>query len=159
MKKITLLLLTILLITVSEKTFAQTDKKIEDFVAGIDSYLTELGNKTSKLYTNSSMNNRKIKISGKFDNDTKIFKQTIKYYKGGLKKEIIEIDFLAERKAKPILRIVLLNDKYYSIEKITYSDDNYTKKTSKETLIDSKIYKKIEFDKTNKEVYTYSWKL
>lgn len=128
---------------------AQTDKTIKDFVSSIDSTLVALSEKTSEM--DILQRNRKMRMRGRFENGTRIFKQKIKHYKGGTKKEKIKVRYLAPHKAVTVLKILLINDAYYYIKKQTYSSD-HRMVVKEEEFVDGKIYRKIEYNYKHKKI-------
>lgn len=160
MKKITILLTISFLLCFNIGLKAQNEKIIEKFVNKVDNYLADMSKNTSDIFITKKINNRKIKISGKFDNNKNTFKQKIKYFKGGTKKEIIKIKYIGSIKYYTLLTVVLINDKYFYIQKISYSPDNLVKKITEEKLINGTIYQKTEFDNNeNKKTETNAWKI
>lgn len=122
----------------------QSEKPVDEFVSKIDYYLDSISANASALQITASASNRKVRIKGKFDNSTKIFKQKIKYYKGYLKKEKIKVAKEIDGKPYVLLKIVRINDEYFYINKKTYSTEYPKKVIVTEKLIDKKIYCSIE---------------
>jgi hypothetical protein len=123
---------------------SQSPETIDTFLIRIDNCLSEFSKTTSNIYVSNGMHSRKVRLNGKFDNDTKKFKQRIKYCKGASKIEKIKIKYLAPKKALLVLKIVLIDNQYFYIKYNSY-DEKYHK-ISEEQLIDSKIYIKLNRD-------------
>lgn len=158
MKTIKFLLLITFPIVFIGKLTAQTNSQIDDFVAKVDNSVLELSKNASDIYESKGIWNRKIKLHGKFDNKRDIFKQRIKFFKSGTKKEIIKIKQLGSKKAHLLLKIILINDEYFFIKKISYSSDNKFDMITKEVLIDGKIYIKTDYNKKGETpIKTESW--
>lgn len=147
MKTVKFLLLITFYFVIIGKLTAQTNTQIDDFVAKVDNSVFERSKNVSDIYESKGIWNRKIKLHGKFDNKREIFKQKIKYFKSGTKKEIIKVKQLGPYKAHLVLKIILINDEYFFIKNITYSSDNKFEIITKEILIDGRIYIKTDYNK------------
>lgn len=158
MKRLPIFLIIMMCFTLNVKLTAQPGKQISDFIDKTDNYLETISENTTDINIAKGISGRKVKVKGNFDNDTKSFKQTIKYFKNGNKKETITVKYYGTAKSYFLLRVVLFNDEYFYIKSITYSMENKIKKVADEELIDGKIYQKAVYNNSNKqESQQYYW--
>ena len=121
----------------------------------VDSVLLSLSKDPVIVFMSNQDSERKIKLYGTFDHNSKFFKQIIRYG-DGIKKEVLIIDFNGPTDQKFILKVVLINDAYFYIKYNTYDSRISSQKISTEILADGRIYHKINFDKHSNVLNMFS---
>jgi len=137
-------------------SYSQEEKTVQDFLLKVEKELSQFDSTTIIKHTKINFVNRKIRINGQ-NNLTKIsFKQWIKQFKSGLKKEVIKIykinpngnDFL-------IYKIVKLNDSFYYVKHYeTFLDDRIQVILYEELFYDNKCYQKTTYNNNGRKSKT-----
>ena len=109
MKKINYLILIVLFFSSVLNAHATENDTISNLKKNIDSLTASFKN-PSNVKISKQLGGRKIKVKGYFDNETKIFKQKIKY-NGGVKKESIVVYHRRYKMNKLLLmKVVFINN-------------------------------------------------
>jgi hypothetical protein len=145
------LLIIALLFTCFGKLDAQNDSVVNDFITRVDNYCKSISENTSNVSITKRICDRKVKIEVRFEDNSKRIIQKIRYYKGGTKKEKIDVIIMGPKRPLTLLKIVLINDKYFFIHHIMYSLEDIDIKTSDEQLVDGKIYRRINYNDHGKK--------
>jgi len=133
-------------------------EEIEKFKSQIDSLLNSFRKDPSFNYIETEDDDRKIRINGKFDHDTKYFEHTIRYG-DGIKKEILTVRYSLTNNEKFLIKIVLIDDSYFYVKKHTYASNSF-KHLYTEILVDGRIYQKIEIhNQVDRNNRFYIWKM
>jgi hypothetical protein len=149
MNKISYLLFVVIFFSCIEISQANENDTIVSFKKEIDSLLVSLKNPTNVRIT-KQLGGRKIKVKGYFENETKSFKQKIKY-NSGVKKESIKVYYCRYKKDKLVMmKVVLIDNQYFFLQKNTYKSIDLALKFTKETYVAERIYKRVEFDANKK---------
>jgi hypothetical protein len=124
-------------------SYSQLDVKAE-FVKKIDKQISRIDSMARISRYRNSISNRKVFISGWVVENGLYFKQRVKNFSGGLRKEKIKIYDYSYNNKKLILYAVKINGKYHYVKYYeTGRDKDYgIIKLSKEIFIDSRLYKK-----------------
>ena len=155
MKKLNIYIFALSFILFSFNAKSQEVTKIQKFLKKVEINLQKLDSSSMITICKQRANNRNIFTEGTILKEEKSFKQCIKYYRGGLKKEKIVIYSQSPfRKKLPIISLVKFNDKMHFIQynEIAKNDKNEMVTVSSEILIDSKYYKNTTYDKYGKTI-------
>lgn len=144
----------ILISLFSMPLYAQNERKIDAFLEKLGQDLKEIDSTARLIDYRKSISNRKIYIEGQMGKKGKQFIQRIKYYRNGLKKEKLKIYQGSISGLVLVTYIVKINDKIHFIKHYETERDKYSiiRKTSKEVLIDNKLYQKTFFDAYGNEI-------
>lgn len=141
-------------------TYSQNDSKINAFIEKINQELKGVDSTARLVEYKESISKRKISINGWIGKKYTSYKQSIKYYRGGMKKDILKIYIVNASEKFVAITIIRINDKIHLIEFYNTARDKFNNpiKLSKEVLIDNKVYQKtilstsISQDKPENEV-------
>lgn len=135
----------------------ETDDVIQSLITKVDKEYTSIIQESKKSGLEKFPSNRKFSIEGKNDSLKCFFKQKIKYYKSGLRKERIKL-FRRSSLGKVYLvcYIVKINDEIKYVKYYNYKEDErkYIKALTREILIDGKYYSKVFLEHFNGNIYT-----
>lgn len=134
-------------------SYSQSEGKINEFLEKIEEELKIIDSTTNIVEYRKSISNRNIFVKGIVWKEDKIFKQRIKYYKNGMKKETLKL-YKGIISGVLVTNIIKINDKIHFVKHYeTFKNkNNRTVKLSKELLIDQKIYQKYIIDKQGYEI-------
>jgi hypothetical protein len=129
-----------------QSLFSQNISDIQKFSEKMNSYLESIS-KEGQVRSYKIMCIRKIVVKGTIENDNKIFKQEIKIYKSGLKREETHIYGKAMGMKFLIADIIRINEtlfyaKYYETKMIKKKNV----RMSEESIVNQKIYFKRELE-------------
>jgi len=125
-------------------SFSQNDSINSTFVKKYETLLRELDSSARGLRYKKSITNRRIIMNGGIGETNKSYKQKIKYYKSGAKKEELTIYSFSNGKKIVVLHVLKFNEKIYLVEyfePLLEKEKGY-EKTVKEVLIDGRLYRK-----------------
>lgn len=145
-RKFYLFLLFINLIALT--SYSQDSDSIKDFFVKVK----KIEDKESIVYKmryRKSFSNRKVMMISTLDSGGVVSKHKIKYYKSGVKKEVIKFFKITSQKSVLILSIVKINDNktYIKYCESILNYNNEMKAVDEEILIDNKYYQKLLYDK------------
>ena len=156
MKIIRLLFIALICNLIYIPSYSLEEKTVQDFLLKVEKELSHFDSTTIIKYTKINFANRKIHIYGQ-NNLAKIsFKQRIKQFKSGLKKEVIKIykinpngsDFL-------IYKIVKLNNSIYYVRHFeTILGDGIQVRQYEELFYDNKCYQKTTYNSKGRKSKT-----
>ncbi len=135
----------------------ETDDVIQSLITKVDKEYTSIIQESKKSGLEKFASNRKFSIEGKNDSLKCFFKQKIKYFKSGLRKErtkLYRISSLGH--AYLVCYMVKINDEVKYIKYYNYKEDErkYIKALTREILIDGKYYSKVVLEHFNGNIYT-----
>lgn len=111
----------------------------DDLIKKVESVIKEIDSTSGRFEYKKRLSNRKLVINGWIGKTNKSFRQEIKYYKSGLKKE--ETKFYSNEPAGKILIMyaIRINDNFHYIEYYEDVKEN-NNILKKEVLIDNRFY-------------------
>jgi|GEM_PF-4239802 len=156
MKITSCLVIGIILSMLSIDLNAQTNDTIGAFMVEIDTYLLDANKNISNLRISHSGTGRKIRMSGTFDNKSKLVIHKINFNGDGVKEERILITYVGDSKSV-LLKMLIINDKICYAKKMKYTSTHQV--ITKEEIIDEKIYSKVDYtQKPAKWIYVWTFK-
>ena len=126
-------------------TYSQEDKRIHDLLYKVDKDCKQIDLCVQNTFFRKSFSDRRVLITGEMDSLRSSFKETIIYYRSGLRKEKIKI-FKFNSLEHPVLicYIVKLNGRIHYIKYLDVIEDSrkHLVKLSQEIYIDNRFYQK-----------------
>lgn len=133
------------LLAISGTSFSQEDARIIRLLDKVEVELKRFDTNTIISNTKKFPSNKKVVFKGQ--NGQYTFRNVIKYYNGGIKKEKIQIlKFNAWGRSVLICTLVKINDQKFYIEYFETNEDKALTKKSKEVYIANKCYQKTSLD-------------
>ena len=143
------LILTISLFLFSINAFSQNEDLKKDFLARIENKLKAIDSSTYISGSQISASKRKIEIAERIKSSKIFFKVKVKYYKNGLKREVIKLYTLNSNNIIYCsTKIIRINNNIFYVKNIESDDNNKT--STKELFFDNKSYQRIIFNEKNK---------
>jgi hypothetical protein len=128
---------------------AQNEGLIENFLRKVEE-IQKKESSVDKISSKKKLSDRVFKITIEMDSGRMKCVKRIRYYKGGLKKELLKYYHLPSKFM--VLELVKINDKidYAKYRESLIDQSNNIKITGIEIFIDNKYYKKTLFDNSGK---------
>lgn len=140
-----ILILFSVLFTISSKSFSQEDARISRLIDKVEIELKRFDTNTIISSTKEFPSDKRVVFKGQ--NGQYTFRNVIKYYNGGMKKEKIQFfKFNAWGRSVLICTLVKINDQNFYIEFFETNDDKVLTKKTREVYIANKCYQKTNLD-------------
>ncbi len=140
-----LLITVFVLLTICNKSFSQEDTRINKLLDKVEVELKRFDTNTIISNTKEFPSDKRVVFKGQ--NGQYTFRNVVKYYNGGMKKEKIQIfKFNAWGRSVLICMLVKINDQNFYIEYFETNEDKALTKKTKEVYIANKCYQKTNLD-------------
>lgn len=133
------------LLAISGTSFSQEDARINRLLDKVEVELKRFDTNTIISNTNEFPSDKRVVFKGQ--NGQYTFRNVIKYYNGGMKKEKIQIfKFNAWGRSVLICMLVKINEQIFYVEYIETDENKVLSKKTKEVYIANKCYQKTTYD-------------
>lgn len=140
-----LLITVFVLLTICSTSFSQEDTRINKLLDKVEVELKRFDTNTIISNTKEFPSDKRVVFKGQ--NGQYTFRNVVKYYNGGMKKEKIQIfKFNAWGRSVLICMLVKINDQNFYIEYFETNEDKALTKKTKEVYIANKCYQKTNLD-------------